>query len=92
MGIPNRSVGPPDTGQLVMRAEHLIWAYVVGALSIIGALALFEEYRRRSFNPPRAPDVVFRCRQCALVYTDDPGVERSRCPGCGRTNEPYDFR
>ena len=75
-----------------MRAEHLIWLYVVLGAGSIGALALFEEYRRRSFNPPRAPDLVFRCSQCSLVYTDDPGVERSRCPGCGLTNEPYDFR
>jgi len=75
-----------------MNAEHLIFLYVMAGLAVFGGLALFEEYRRRSFDPPRDPDQVFRCQQCGLVYTDDPDVERSRCPGCGRTNEAYDFR
>lgn len=75
-----------------MPAENLIYAYMIVGLGLIGALALFEEHRRRTFEPPRDPDEVFRCRDCGLVFTDDPGVERSRCPGCGKTNHPFGFR
>ena len=69
-----------------MRAEHLIFLYVVLGLAIFAGLALFEERRRRSFEPSRDPDQVFRCQQCSLVYTDDPEVERSRCPACGNVS------
>lgn len=75
-----------------MAAEKLIFAYMMIGLGLIGALALFEEHRRRAFEPPRDPDEVFRCGDCGLVYTDDAGVERSRCPGCGKTNHPFGFR
>ena len=75
-----------------MRAEHLIFLYVVLGLAIFAGLALFEERRCRSFEPSRDPDQVFRCQQCSLVYTDDPEVERSRCPAGGKTNHPYEFR
>jgi len=75
-----------------MAAEHLIYFYLVAGLGVIGVLALFEEHRRRSFEPPRDLDQVFRCHECGQVYTDDAGVDRSRCPGCGRTNHPFGFR
>jgi rubrerythrin len=72
-------------------AETLILGYVIAVGGAIGGLALYEEFRRRSFDPATRPDHVFRCDRCGAVYTDDPTVDRSRCPGCGRTNEPYHF-
>ena len=75
-----------------MDGERLILLYVEAGLTLVGGLALWWEHRRRSFEPARDPDQVFRCTPCGLVYTDDPGVERSRCPACGRTNEPFRFR
>lgn len=75
-----------------MTPESLILVYVLAGLAVVGGLSLWGEHRRRSFEPARDPDQVFRCDRCSLVYTDDPEVERSRCPGCGRTNEPFRFR
>lgn len=74
-----------------MSAEGLMTAYLLGLGGLIGLLALMDEIRRRAFNPPREPDRIFRCGDCGWVYTDDPPVERSRCPGCGKTNEPFRF-
>jgi rubrerythrin len=74
-----------------VNAETLMTAYVLGVGGFITFLAVMDEIQRRSFNPPRAPDRIFRCDNCSWVYTDDPQVDRSRCPGCGRTNEPFHF-
>ncbi len=74
-----------------MPVETLIFLYVITILSGIGALALHNEIRRRGFETGRTSDCVFRCEKCGFVYTDDPGVDRSRCPQCGRTNMAYEF-
>lgn len=74
-----------------MNLEILLTVYVMGVGGVIAVLALLDEIRRRSFNPPRDPDRIFRCDNCGWVYTDDPRVDRSRCPGCGRTNDPFHF-
>jgi len=72
-------------------AEILILLYAMVLLAVIGALALHNELRRRGFETGRTTDRVFRCEKCGFVYTDDPGVDRSRCPQCGRTNDAYEF-
>ncbi len=64
------------------------------AAAILAALALFGlsyEFRRRRIGSDVSDDQVFRCVKCGSVYTDDPGVERSRCPQCGKTNEAVRF-
>ena len=42
-----------------------------------------NEIRRRGFETGRTSDRVFRCEKCGFMYTDDPGVDSSRCPQCG---------
>lgn len=74
-----------------MRIDEIILLYVVVTLGIVGLLALLSEWRRRSFNPRPTEDGIFRCSQCHYVYTDDPDVDRSRCPQCGRFNDPVQF-
>jgi len=36
-------------------------------------------------------DRVFRCGKCGYVYTDDPDVDRSRCPQCRCINDAMSF-
>lgn len=74
-----------------MPVETLIFLYVMLLLGGIGALAVLNEMRRRGFETGRTSDRVFRCERCGFVYTDDPGVDRSRCPQCGRTNDAFEF-
>ena len=74
-----------------MRPEFILFAWTFGALAVLGLVALWNAYRRRTFEPARRPDTIFRCTECAAVYTDDPEVERSRCPQCGQTNHPVEF-
>ena len=74
-----------------MTPERLISLYVIALGGGLALLALYDAYRQRSFHPARDPYRVFRCGDCGLVYTDDPEVERSRCPQCGRTNDSYRF-
>lgn len=74
-----------------MSPEFIIYVWTFGALSVFAFLALWDEYRRRAFEPAREPDTIYRCTKCGGVYTDDPKVERSRCPQCGQTNHPVEF-
>lgn len=74
-----------------MAVELLILFYVLAILAAIGAHALVNEIQRRGFETGRSADRVFRCEKCGFVYTDDPGVDRSRCPQCGRTNDAFEF-
>ena len=74
-----------------MPPERLIFLYVFGLLGALGLLALWNEHRRRGFETLHSDDKVFRCERCAMVYTDDPDVDRSRCPQCGRTNDPFQY-
>ncbi len=68
-----------------------IFAYVVVLLSALAFCALYTEVRRRRFDVNPTDDNVFRCGECAYVYTDDFMVERARCPQCGRMNEKFTF-
>jgi hypothetical protein len=74
-----------------MPLERILFLYVAGFLAVLSIFGFLDEMRRRSFETGQTDDQVFRCEKCALVYTDDPDVDRSRCPHCGRTNEPFRF-
>ena len=74
-----------------MSADTLIFIYVTAALAALAALAIYAERRTRSFLPTSSKDRVFRCGSCGLVYTDDPDVDRSRCPQCGKSNMAFKF-
>lgn len=74
-----------------MNSSELLFWYVASLLVGLAWLALYSEFRQRRFEPPRSDDNVFRCEGCAYVYTDDPSVERSRCPHCGAMNAKFNF-
>jgi len=74
-----------------MSMEGLIFGYVAGLLLILAAAGTYYELRRRRFEPTRSEDNIFRCENCAFVYTDDADVDRSRCPQCGRLNNVFNF-
>ena len=73
-----------------MQNSFFFW-YVAGLLGGLACVAVFYELRRKRFEPTRSEDNIFRCENCAFVYTDDADVDRSRCPQCGRLNEVYNF-
>jgi predicted Zn-ribbon and HTH transcriptional regulator len=73
-----------------MSAAKLIVIYVAALLVALCALGIYSEMRRRRFGPG-LQDRIFRCQNCGSVYTDDPDVDRSRCPQCGKLNEPIEF-
>ena len=74
-----------------MSVERLILLYTVSLLAALSGLAIYSEMRRRRFGPTATEDRIFRCRNCGLVYTDDPDVDRSRCSQCGRLNDAIEF-
>lgn len=74
-----------------MTPDRLLGYYVLSLLAGLALVALYSELRRRRFEPTSTEDSIFRCRQCGFVYTDDPDVDRSRCPQCGQMNEPFEF-
>jgi len=74
-----------------MSASLLIVIYVAALLAALCGLGIYSEMRRRRFGPGHLQDRIFRCRNCGSVYTDDPDVDRSRCPQCGKLNEPIEF-
>lgn len=74
-----------------MTVDQLLLTYVVVLLAALSGVALACELRRRRFGPHGPPDHIFRCEQCGYVYTDDPDVDRSRCPQCGQTNDAFQF-
>jgi rubrerythrin len=69
----------------------LIFAYLVSTLAGLSALALYSDMRRKRFEPASSEDRIFRCEECSYVYTDDPDVDRSRCPQCETYNESFRF-
>ncbi len=75
----------------MMLPDLFLALLVLGLLAALGALALADEFRQRRIQGTRTPDHIFRCDPCNLVYTDDPAVDRSRCPQCGKTNEVFEF-
>ena len=74
-----------------MSDAALIFWYVAVSLGAIGFTALYYELRRKRFEPMPSEDNIFRCENCAFVYTDDADVDRSRCPQCGKVNEVFNF-
>lgn len=74
-----------------MPIHTLILGFVVIALGAVGLIVSFTELRRRKFQPHPSRDRIFRCKGCQSVYTDDPDVDRSRCPQCGKLNEAIEF-
>ena len=74
-----------------MTPDVLLFCYVAVLLGVVAALALYTEQRARRFGPTQTQDRIFRCVDCGCVYTDDPDVDRSRCPQCGALNEPIRF-
>lgn len=74
-----------------MTPDILIFGYVTLLLSAVTLLAFYTEQRARRFGPTRSQDHIFRCVGCAYVYTDDPDVDRSRCPQCSVLNEAIRF-
>ena len=80
-----------DILHTLMPADALIAAYVVVLLAAISCMALYSVHRQRRFGPTPSDDHIFRCEKCGFVYTDDPDVDRSRCPQCGRVNDAIRF-
>lgn len=74
-----------------MSPENLIAFWVLGVLSALAVVVLHNNLQRRRIDREVSEDRIFRCANCSLVYTDDSQVDRSRCPGCGRTNIPFEF-
>jgi hypothetical protein len=74
-----------------MPAESLILAYVLSLLAALSGLVIYSELRRRRFRPSSSEDRIFRCKNCGLVYTDDPDMDRSRCSQCGQMNDAIEF-
>lgn len=74
-----------------MPLQTLILGFVVLTLGALGTLMVFSELRRRRFDPRPSQDRIFRCAKCGSVYTDDPDVDRSRCPQCHKLNEAIEF-
>ncbi len=74
-----------------MTVDAILFAYVFSLLAGLSGVAIYSEFRRRSFGPTPTEDHIFRCEKCEYVYTDDPDVDRSRCPQCGTMNDVYNF-
>ena len=74
-----------------MSLSHLVLVYVAVFMGAIAALSIWDLFRQRRFDSGQNRDTVFRCAKCGYVYTDDFDVDRSRCPQCGVTNEPFKF-
>ncbi len=74
-----------------MPPEDYVGWVAAGAFAVFALLLLSDEFRQRRIRAAERTDTVFRCRRCAMVYTDDPEVARSRCPQCGTTNEAFQF-
>ena len=75
----------------LMYPDQVIFLCFAVVISLLGVFALLYEFRRKRFEPEPTEDRVFRCQDCAYVYTDDHDVDRSRCPECGLFNSPFVF-
>ena len=74
-----------------MSADQIIFVYVASLLAALSFVVIYYELRRKRFEPVPSEDHIFRCEDCAFVYTDDADVDRSRCPQCGKTNDMFNF-
>ncbi len=74
-----------------MSIPGMIVAYVALSLGGLAAAGVYEEFRRRRFEPGPSQDRIFRCQKCGYVYTDEPDVDMSRCSQCGSVNAAIEF-
>jgi|GEM_PF-826489 rubrerythrin len=74
-----------------MNTETLLTIYVVSLLAILTLAGIYSSLIRKRFDPTPTDDRTFLCNKCGYVYTDDPDVDNSRCPQCGKINEWYRF-
>ena len=74
-----------------MSLDTLFSLYVVSLLAGLSGIAIYYDLRRKRFEPTPSADHIFRCEKCAIVYTDDADVVRSRCPQCGAINDAIEF-
>lgn len=74
-----------------MTPDLAILAYMGAFLGLVSFVALYSSHRARRFAPTQSEDQIFRCADCGAVYTDDMDVDLSRCPQCGRMNDPIRF-
>ena len=81
----------PGPGVELMYPDQVIFLCFAVVISLLGVFVLLFEFRRKRFEPEPTEDRVFRCENCAYVYTDDHDVDRSRCPECGLFNSPFVF-
>jgi uncharacterized paraquat-inducible protein A len=76
---------------LTMQLHLIILIYFGVMLLVVCGSGWYVERHRRRFEPDATDDSIFRCGECSYVYTDDPDVDRSRCPQCGKSNEMFVF-
>ena len=76
---------------IVMQPGTIIFLCFSFAAGVLAVLVTMYEFRRKRFEPEPTEDRLFRCGDCRYVYTDDPDVDQSRCPECGRFNTPFVF-
>ncbi len=88
---PAQDTTRPRPAVELMFPDQVIFLCFVVVISLLGAFVLLYEFRRKRFEPEPTEDRVFRCQDCAYVYTDDHDVDRSRCPECGLFNSPFVF-
>ena len=88
---PAQDTTPPSLAVELMFPDQVIFLCFAVVISLLGVFALLYEFRRKRFEPEPTEDRVFRCEDCAYVYTDDHDVDRSRCPECGLFNSPFVF-
>ena len=74
-----------------MTPDQLIWVYVFAGMLGLSGVAVMSAIHRKRFDPEPTSDHIYRCTQCAMVYTDDVDVELSKCPQCGEMNEPMQY-
>lgn len=74
-----------------MNLEDVIFLGISLVLLVLGVFTIHSEKIRKRFEPAPSKDKIFRCKNCDFVYTDDPDVDRSRCPHCGTGNESVKF-
>jgi rubrerythrin len=74
-----------------MTVPGMIVTYVVVLLGGLAAAGIYDEFRRRRFEPGPSNDRIFRCERCGYVYTDEPDVDMSRCSQCGQMNAAIEF-
>ena len=88
---PAQDTTLPSPAVELMFPDQVIFLCFAVVISLLGVFALLYEFRRKRFEPEPTEDRVFRCQDCAYVYTDDHDVDRSRCPECGLFNSPFVF-